>query len=302
MLSTKHLIFIEVAKQKSFTKASHVLFLSQPAISKNIQSLEHDYKAKLFERNGLKIELTPTGQLLYEKLLDVKNIQDQTEYEISYLNDKLQAKGFLKLGASTTVALYILPRVLSAFHKQYPQVEINLLNRNSENILEALLQQTINLGIIEGPGKRKGVEYLPFITDDVIPVCNSKSSLANKKQFLIKDLPTIPIVLREKGSGTLAALTLSLEKSKLKISDLKVKVRLGGTEALKNFLLEADCMGFLPKRSVMKELKNGELTELKLEGFTIQRNFYFIQRKGETTNELNKRFIEYAKSAYNQKL
>ena len=109
-------------------------------------------------------------------------------------------------------------------------------------------------------------------------------------------------MLREKGSGTLAALTLSLEKAKLKISDLKVKVRLGGTEALKNFLLEADCMGFLPKRSVIKELKNGELTELKLEGFSIQRNFYFIQRKGEATNELNKRFIEYAKSAYNQKL
>ncbi len=182
MLSTKHLIFLEVARQKSFTKASLVLFLSQPAISKNIQSLENDYKAKLFERNGLKVELTPIGNLLYEKLLDVKNIQDQAEFEISYLKDKLQAKGVLMLGASTTVALYILPRILSSFHKQYPQVEINLLNRNSEAVLEALLQQNINLGIIEGPGKTRNVEFMPFLTDQVIAVCNSRSGIRREKR------------------------------------------------------------------------------------------------------------------------
>ncbi len=302
MLSTKHLIFLEVARQKSFTKASQVLFLSQPAISKNIQLLENHYKAKLFERQGLKVELTPIGGLLYEKLLEVKNIQDQAEFEISFHKDKLQAKGLLKLGASTTVALYILPRILSSFHKQYPQVEINLLNRNSESVLEALLQQNINLGIIEGPGKSKNVEYMPFLTDKVIAVCNSRSNLSKKKNHHIKDLPNIPVVLREKGSGTLAALTESLENNKMKITDLKVKVRLGGTEALKNFLLEADCLGFLPRRSVIKELNNKELTEIDIRGLDINRNFYFVQRKGENINELNKTFIGFAKSIYNQKL
>ncbi len=302
MLSTKHLIFLEVARQKSFTKASQVLFLSQPAISKNIQSLEHDYKARLFERQGFKVELTPIGALLYEKLLEVKNIQDQAEFEISFLKDKLLAKGTLKLGASTTVALYILPRILSAFHKQYPQVEISLLNRNSESVLEALQLQNINIGIIEGPGKAKNIEYLPFISDKVVAVCNSRSSLAKKKNHQLKDLVNIPLVLREKGSGTLAALTQSLERHKMKIGDLKVKVRLGGTEALKNFLLEADCLGFLPQRAIIRELNNKELTELHITGLDISRNFYFIQRRGETANELNKYFIQFAKSIYNQKL
>jgi DNA-binding transcriptional LysR family regulator len=302
MLSTKHLVFIEVARQKSFTKASEILFLSQPAISKNIQSLEHEYKAKLFERNGNKIELTPIGSLLYEKLLDVKNIQDQTEFEISFIKNKLHAKGVLKLGASTTVALYILPKVLSVFHKQYPQVEINLLNRNSEIVLNALIDQTINLGIIEGPPKTKKVDFVPFITDNVIAVCSSKSYLAKKKNYSLKELTTIPIVLREKGSGTLEALGENLKKHRLKLQDLNVKVRLGGTEALKNFLLEADCLGFLPKRSILKELKNRELTEIIIEGISIERNFYFIKRKGEADSELNKTFIKYAMAAYNHKL
>jgi DNA-binding transcriptional LysR family regulator len=302
MLSTKHLVFLEVAKQKSFTKASEILFLSQPAISKNIQSLELDYKAKLFERNGNKVELTPIGVLLYEKLLDVKNIQEQTEFEISFIKDKLQAKGVLKLGASTTVALYILPKILSVFHKQYPQVEINLLNRNSEIVLNALIDQSINLGIIEGPPKTKKVDFVPFITDNVIAVCSSKSYLAKKKSYSVKEFINIPIVLREKGSGTLEALAESLKKHKLKLQDLNVKVRLGGTEALKNFLLEADCLGFLPKRSILKELKNDELTEINIEGISIERNFYFIQRKGEAASELSKSFIKYAIAVYNQKL
>lgn len=302
MLSSRHLVFLEVARQRSFTRASQVLFLSQPAITKAIQALEHDYKAKLFERQGIKIELTPIGNLLYERLLEVKNIQDQVEFDISFLKDKLLAKGLLRLGASTTVALYILPRILSAFHKTYPQVEINLLNRNSESVLQALLDQQINLGIIEGPGKTKNVEYLSFLSDEVVAVCNARSVLARKKTLQLTDLPNIPLVLREKGSGTLAALTKSLEVNKIKITDLNVKVRLGGTEALKNFLVEADCLGFLPKRAIIKELASGELAAISIEGLEISRNFYFVQRKGETTNELNKSFIAFAKTIYNQKL
>ncbi len=300
MLSAKHLVFLEVARQLSFTKASEMLFLSQPAISKNIQSLENDYKAKLFERKGYKIELTTIGMLLYEKLLEVKNIQDQTDFEISFIKNKLQAKGVLKLGASTTVALYILPKILSAFHKQYPQVEISLLNRNSEIVLQALIEQSINIGIIEGPPKTKKVEFLPFITDDVIAVCSSKSYLAKNKNYTLKEMPNIPIVLREKGSGTLEALAESLKKVKLKLQDLNVKVRLGGTEALKNFLLEADCLGFLPRRSISKELRNVDLTEINIEGISIQRKFYFIQRKSEPVGELNKSFVKFAKRMYNQ--
>jgi DNA-binding transcriptional LysR family regulator len=299
MLSTKHLVFLEVARQKSFTKASEVLFLSQPAISKNIQSLEADYNAKLFERKGYKIELTPVGSLLYQKLLEVKNIQEQTDFEISFLKDKLEAKGVLKLGASTTIALYILPKILSAFHKQHPQVEINLLNRNSEIVLDALIDQSINLGIIEGPPKTKKVDFLPFITDKVIAVCNSRSYLTKKKSYAVKDLPSIPVVLREKGSGTLAALIDSLSKFKLKQSDLNVKVRLGGTEALKNFLRESDCLGFLPERSISKELEAGELTEINIEGIKIERKFYFILRKGEAISKLNRNFINFSKSIYN---
>jgi DNA-binding transcriptional LysR family regulator len=298
MVSTRHDVFLTVAQHKSFSKASQVLYISQPAISKHIKSLEEYYKTKLFDRKGIHIELTAAGKLLFEKLTEVKRIQEQAEFEISTINDVQQAKGMLKLGASTTVALYILPKVLSAFNQLYPQIDISLLNRNSEIVMDALLNQEINLGIIEGRSKLTSVDYQPFLTDKVVAVCSKKSPIAKKRAYAIKEISQMPLAIRERGSGTLAALKYSLEKNKVKLSDLNIKVRLGGTEALKNFLIESNSLGFLPQRSISKELKHGELTEIHFDGLSIERNFYFIQRKGENS-ELNKSFIKLAQKLYN---
>ncbi|MDP1844506.1 MAG: LysR substrate-binding domain-containing protein [Sediminibacterium sp.] len=301
MISIRHTVFFAVAEHLSFSKASQMLFISQPAVSKHIKILEDQYKTKLLDRKGLHLELTSAGNLLYKRLIAVKEIQDQTEYELSIIHDIIEAKGNLKLGASTTVALYILPKVLSAFHHQYQHIDISLLNRNSESVMEALLSKTINLGIIEEKGKRNNIVYEPFLADRVVAVCSADSYLLKKKNYQLIDLKQLPIALRERGSGTLAVLKQTLEINKLKLSDLKVKVRLGGTEALKNFLIESDCLGFLPERSVAKELKSGELKEVQIEGLLLERQFYFIQRKGESS-DMNQIFIKLAKNIYNQRL
>ncbi|MBY0346747.1 MAG: LysR family transcriptional regulator, partial [Hydrotalea flava] len=154
-------------------------------------------------------------------------------------------------------------------------------------------------GIIEEKGQLTNVSYLPFITDEVVAVCSRQSIWAQKKNYQVKDLYQMPLAIRERGSGTLAVLKKNLEKHKIQLNDLNIKVRLGGTEALKNFLIESDCLGFLPHRSVIKELKYGELKQLHFEGLSIVRNFYFIQRKGETSN-LNKLLIKTAQSVYHK--
>ena len=295
MLSTRHEIFIEVATHLSFTKASEVMFISQPAISKHIKALEAFYKTSLFERIGNAIQLTNVGKLLFTRLKEAKKIQNQLEFELSTLKDQLQAKGQLKLGASTTVALYIIPKILSAFHHKYPQVKISLLNRNTDTITKALLDQDIDIGIVEGKRKNSAILYQPFQTDEVVAVCSARSPIAKKKQLTVQEIQLHPIVLREQGSGTLAALKYNLEKHGIKFSNLNVQVRLAGTEALKNFLLEDTCLGFLPKGSITKELRDGELIAIKIEKFQIVRDFFFIQRHGTDNNELNKAFIRFCK-------
>jgi DNA-binding transcriptional LysR family regulator len=302
MLSFNHEVFLEVARQLSFTKASQVLYISQPAITKHIQQLEKHYKAGLFERKGNSIILSEAGQILFDFLTKAKGIEKQLEYEISTYHDKFNAEGELKLGASTTVALYIIPSILSGFRQKYPEVRMSLFNRNSESVLKALVDHEIDLGIVEGKNKMSLVYSQPFLTDEVIPVCSPKSSLAKKSKFSIDDIRSMPVALRERGSGTLAALKYALGTHGIKMSELKTSIRLGGTEALKNFVVADVCVGFLPKCTVAKELASGELVRLYIDGLTIIRQFYFVQRHGDENHGLNDAFIKFAKSYYNIKL
>jgi DNA-binding transcriptional LysR family regulator len=301
MLSFKHEVFLEVAKLKSFTKASQALYISQPAISKHIKQLESDYQTSLFERKGNSIALTQAGIILMDALVKAKAIEKNLQFDISTHHDEYSAKGELKLGASTTVALYIIPSVLSDFHQKHPHVKISLLNRNSENILKALLEHEIDLGIMEGKNKSSVVKSQLFLTDEVVPVCSSSSPLASKPKLRLQEIAKFPVALRERGSGTLAALKYALGIHGIKLSDLNVSVRLGGTEALKNFVTADDCIGFLPLKSVAKELEVGNLVRIQIDDLSISRQFYFVQRHGEESAGLSSAFIKLAKAHYNLK-
>jgi DNA-binding transcriptional LysR family regulator len=293
MISFAHRVFMEVAANLSFSKAAQVLFVTQPAISKHIKALEDQYKVPLFERKGNSILLTEAGKRLYENLLQATEIERKIEYDLSILSNVSQAAGHLRLGASTTIALYILPSILSGFQREYANVDIQLVNRNSEYILNALLNHEVDIGIIEVDNKLTTVSYNPFMSDEVIPVCSSNSPLAGKS-LTLKQLLKTPIALRERGSGTLNALLKALSDHHIKPADLSVKIRLGGTEALKNFLLADQCLGFMPKPSIVRQLADGDLVEVPIEGLKITRDFYFIRRKGTEDFGLTSNFMRYA--------
>ncbi|MDX5482779.1 MAG: LysR family transcriptional regulator [Hymenobacteraceae bacterium] len=300
MISHKHEVFLEVARLLSFTKASQTLYISQSAISKQIKALEEQYKTGLFERLGNTVALTPAGHLLYQKLLQAKQLQNELYQDLRAINEQFNPQVRMVLGASTTISLYILPPVMSAYLQRNPNVQLTLKNRNSENILKALLDHEIDLGIVEGINKVNNVTYTPFLTDEVIAVCSAKNPL-KKEQLEVKDLFEIPLALRESGSGTLAVLEQALEKKNVKLLELPIKIRLGGTEALKNFVRVDTCLSFLPRQSVTKELESGELVEVKIQDLTVKRAFNFIQRKGTENNFPYKEFIQFTKRQYSSK-
>ena len=296
MLSNRHEVFYQVAVHLSFSKASQVLFISQPAISKHIKFLESYYKVSLFERKRNTIILTEAGHILYSQIKEAKRIESLLEYQLSVINKKLNAKGILKLGASTTVALYFLPKILSKFHHEFLNIQINLLNRNTDTIVQALLNEEIDIGIVEGRKKNSSLLYKHFLSDEVVAVCSKHSFIASKKSIKIEEIVKLPIVLREQGSGTLEALKESLRTHKIKLSDLTVSIRLSGTEALKNFLKEDISLGFLPKGAILREIESGELQIVKIENLKIFRDFYFIQRRDSTINDINKTFIQFCEN------
>ncbi|SNC68098.1 DNA-binding transcriptional regulator, LysR family [Hymenobacter gelipurpurascens] len=299
MLSHPHEIFLEVARQLSFTKAGQTLFLSQSAVSKQVKALEEHYKTGLFERLGNSIVLTPPGELLYRKLLLAKQLQHELHQEFTELSPDFSPQVHMVIGASTTISLYVIPPVLSAYLGQYPNTQLTLKNRNSENILKALLDHEIDLGIIEGIHKVSNVTYTSLLTDEVVAVCSARNPL-HRQELDARDLLRVPVALREVGSGTLAVLEEALAEKHIKLTDLSVKVRLGGTEALKNFVRVDTCLAFLPRQSVMNELASGELMEVKVRDLNLVRHFDFVQRKGTENNVPYRSFVQFARRYYSK--
>jgi DNA-binding transcriptional LysR family regulator len=286
-------VFQSVARHLSFTKASQELFVSQPAITKHIHELEAAYGSPLFERKGSRISLTDAGRLLLKHCEQILDEYNKLEFEMNLLHDDFV--GELRLGASTTIAQYVLPPVLARFIKRYPHVKISLLNGNSREVEKALQEHRIDLGLVEGVSRLPNLKYTTFLQDELVAVVPSNSKLAKQEEIKPKQLLQIPMVLREYGSGTLDVIEQSLSKYHIRLSDLHILMYLGSTESIKLFLLNADCMGIVSIRSIQEELKAGKLQVIEIEGMRMMRELDFVQLQG-AEGGLARLFMQFAQS------
>ncbi|AKK73729.1 transcriptional regulator [Chryseobacterium sp. P1-3] len=283
-------VFHTVASRLSFTKASEELHISQPAVTKHIKEIESQLSIRLFDRKGTSIQLTQSGKVLYEYAEKIRSLYRDLEFEISQMNQ--QHKGKLIIGASTTVAQYILPEILARFNTYYKDIKIELLTGNTEAISTLLKEEKIDLGIIEGESQSSYFDYKPFKADEIVLAAKANHPLSNKT-LSIKDLYDIPLVFREQGSGTLEFIHNRLKEKGVNIQELNTVIQLGSSESIKNYLLYSDCMAFLSISTILNELKSNRLTVIDIRNFSIERNFHFILPKGEQS-ELIKLFLRFA--------
>ncbi|MEZ0183599.1 LysR family transcriptional regulator [Flavobacterium oncorhynchi] len=292
-------VFYTVALRLNFTKAATELYITQPAVSKHIQELEETYKTKLFERNGSKIALTPAGEILLKHAKEIFEIYREIDFEMSsFINER---QGLLRLGASTTISQYIISPVLAHFHQKQKDIKVNLLNGNTEQIENALINKEIEIGIVEGQSKNQSIKYIPFLKDELVLVCNSNNPFVKKNEISVSDLKSMKFITRERGSGTLEVIEYALKKAGLKFSDLQIEMQLGSTESIKSYLLNSDCFAFMSIHAVNKELKNKELTVLDVEKLSVERYFYIITLLGKS-DSLSELFIQNISNHYNLKL
>jgi len=284
-------VFHTVAKRLNFTRAAEELFISQPAVTRHIQELEQQFKVKLFERNGTRIRLTEAGQRLLQHTEELFAVYRNIEFDMSSLTQR--QSGRLYLGGSMTTAPYVIPPILARFHGRYPDVEVSLITGNTQQIEQALEQQEIDLGIVEGHSRHSSISYTEFMKDEIVLVSNPAHPLAKRASIRPEDLTRIPLLLREPGSGTLEVLAHALKGIGIKLSQLNKEMQLNSTEIIKSYLLNAPCMAFLSINAVGKELQNNECCIIDVKGLHIERNFYFARLQGDT-QALPELFIKFA--------
>ena len=292
-------VFRSVAKHLSFTKAANELFITQPAITKHIQSLEREYGIRLFIRKGNKVYLTSAGEVLLEYSNKIINLELKLENDLNKFKENLTGK--LRLGASTTIAQYVIPQVISKFHEKYPHVKLALHSGNTEQIAELLNKGEIDLGIVEGKVKNRDIHYIRFLSDELVAATSLNNNLLKKDEISFKELITLPLIMRERGSGTLEVIEHALKAMKIKLSSLNIVMYLGSTEAIKRYLENDNSIGFISTRAIEREIKQGMLKVIKIRDFKIIRSFDFITLHGSDPTNTAAQFIKFAVKLYNQK-
>lgn len=284
--------FYSVARNLSFTKASQELFVSQPAVTKHVHELESFYGVRLFDRHGNSISLTKAGEILMEYCERIFSEYRRLEYDMHLLNN--ESAGELRLGASTTIAQYILPPILASFTSRYPKIRVSLIETNSRNIEKALLEHTIDLGMVEGVFHQSSLNYIPFLCDELVPVVSSSSNIAGRGEISIDDFKKLSLVLRERGSGTLDVIEMELARFGMKLSSLNVLMYFGSTEGIKSFLKFSDSMGIVSINAIERELRDGDFSIIDIDGMTFKRNFCFVVGQGQESSpvEIFIRFMQ----------
>lgn len=283
-------VFYSVATNLSFTQASRELFISQPAISKHIRELEQQYKTPLFERNGNKIGLTRAGKLLLSHAQSLLAAYRQLDFEMNLLTDHFS--GELRLGASTTIAQYVLPPLLAQFIQTFPEIHLSLISGNSHEIEKALTDGKIDLGLVEGCTALNTLHYETFMRDELVIITHTTSSFARYDELTLEQFCTLPLVLRENGSGTLQVLEAALAEHKIKLAHLNILIQLGSTESIKLFLENSDTLGVVSIRSVVKELMNNQFKVIDVKGLKMERLFKFARPLGRSSGQ-DENFIRF---------
>lgn len=296
MIDIRLKVFYTVARNLSFSKASHILYISQPAVSKHIAELEREFATRLFDRLGNKIQLTTSGELLLTHTEQIIKDYERMTFEMNRLQHK--TSGELRVGASTTISQYILPEILASFLLAYPEVHIDMLSGNSNEIEDYLKAGRIDIGLVEGIARQPGLKYSKFMKDELVAIVSNRHPLATCDEISIDELKTQPLVMREFGSGSLDVIEQRLLEQDVRLSDLNILLNFGTTEGIKNFVSDFDVMGIVSVRAVNKEILAGQFKIIDIKGLPINRYLNIVEKQGEATG-VQALFRQHITKSYN---
>ena len=285
-------VFHAVAKHLSFTKAAEALFMTQPAVTFQIRQLEEHFNTRLFDRAHGRIALTPAGQLALDYAERILGLSSELDTRLKEMSG--QVAGPLLIGASTTIAEFLLPQVLGEFKARYPAVVPRLFVANSEAVQGRIAERSLDLGFIEGDSHLPSLVTDVCCDDELRVVCAPSHPLAKLRSVVPKALMEHAFVSREPGSGTREVIDNYLQKAGVPPDSLQVVMELGSPEALKG--LVATGLGFtiMSRAIAALEVKLGRLVQIPLSPPLI-RHLSVVYPKERFHSRLVNGFVQFAK-------
>lgn len=285
-------VFHAVAKHLSFTKAAEALFMTQPAVTFQIKQLEEHFNTRLFERGHGRISITPAGQIVLEYAERILALSAELDTRLKEMTGEVA--GLLLIGASTTIAEFMLPKVLGEFKSLHPKVMPRLFVANSEAVESRVAAHTLDIGFIEAPSHLQGVASDVCCEDELVVVCAPAHALTQSRSVAPRQLSQYPYISRESGSGTREVVDRYFQQAGIEPESLDVVMELGSPEALKG--LVATGLGFtiMSRSTVENELLLGKLASVPLAPRLI-RSLSVVYPREKFRSRLANTFIEFAR-------
>ena len=281
-------IFLAVAETCHVTKASKKVNLTQSAVSMAIAELENQLGSPLFDRQGRKLILNDRGRFLMTHANDILCHAQRVEALLTEQEDAVA--GILNIGASSTIGNYLLPYLIGAFAQLYPNVSVQLIVGNTEQVEENILEGKMDLGFIEGFAHSNKIDIIPWLMDELTVIIGPSHYLAQKDELTIEDVEEAKWIMREEGSGT-----AEIFKSKIQsaVTHLNVILQLGNTEAIKKAVesgLGISCISYL---AASREIEQGWLKGLKMKNIDLKRQLLIAIHKNKMRTPLINEFLSF---------
>lgn len=280
-------IFVTVVEQRHFSRAASLLNLSQPNVSLHIRNLENELDTTLFIRSPKKVTVTEAGEILYIRANKMLELYEEAKQEINAQKHTVQ--GTLKVGASFTIGEYILPRMLGAFAQEYPQVKVEVIVGNTEEIIEKARLNELDIGLIEGEVTQKEVRAEPFMQDEMIiiaPLTHPLAQLRTVKPDMLQDQVWI---WRESGSGTRAYSDQLMASLQLNVAHFFI---FSSSQGIKEAVSAGLGIAMISKLTVRKELEAGDIKRINIQNRTFTRNLSIIQGNEGFRSNARELFID----------
>lgn len=286
-------VFHSVARQLSFTKAAEVLHMTQPAVTFQIRQLEDHFNTRLFDRTHNRVTLTDAGRKVYEYAERIFELYDEMENAVRELTGEIA--GALTLGASTTIAEYMLPVLLGDFKRHYPDINLRLKVSNTEGIVSMVEHNVIDLGVVEGSVTNKNLVVETCRMDQLVAIVPPEHPLAARRSVSATELMHHPYICREEGSGTREVINAYLKEQGVDDQDMEVCLELGSPEAIKGAVETGMGVSITSRATLAKELKLATLVAVELDP-PLERPFSLVRQRHKFKLRAMEELLEFART------
>jgi DNA-binding transcriptional LysR family regulator len=287
-------IFAKVAELGSFSRAAEALSLTQPTVSEHIRTLEDELGVRLLDRLGRGAAATRAGQLLLSHAQRLLALAREARQAMDGFLGRMS--GGLIVGASTIPGEYILPPLIGRFKEKFPDISITVLIGDSQTVVDWIAEGRAELGVVGARLAHRGVEYRELLPDDVVVVVPAAHPWHGRKQVSLGDLRAEPLLIRERGSGTRAALERALGEGQLDLGAFRIVGEMGSTQAIKQAVKASVGLSVLSRRAVEEECKAGLLWCLGIKDLKVSRSFYLATHKERTRSPLAEAFRAFVEA------